>query len=163
MPWMMSKHRRQPAQKHTDSKARHGMARGLNNTTANIKHGLSRCGTYTVIYSFFSSWHLSDHLLEVDVGNMRPGHSEQQRSSQHAATLPPIGAAPDRKFSVHVRTLPSPNTTSLVVTQKSRTSEHSVTKSKLHMAAARAARPAKAPANPRSEHRFVRTGNCKIQ
>ena len=66
MPWMMSKHRRQPAQKHTDSKARHGMARGLNNTTA--KHGFGRCGTDTVIYSFFSSTGLSDHLLEVEVG-----------------------------------------------------------------------------------------------
>ena len=50
---MMLKHRQQPAQKHTDSKASHSMAQGLNNMTA--KHGFGRCGMYTMIYLFFSS------------------------------------------------------------------------------------------------------------
>ena len=86
---------------------------------------------------------------QVEVGNMRPAHSEQQRSSQHATTLTLIGATPDR--SVHVHTL-----LSLIqhhsATQNLAHPTQGVTKSKLHMAAARAARPARVLMYSQSEH-----------
>ena len=68
--------------------------------------------------------HLSDHLLEVEVGTCDLDTANNKEAAKHAITLRPIGATPDRKFSVHVRTLLLPNTASLIATQNSRTSEH---------------------------------------
>ena len=134
-------HRRQPAQKHTDREARHGMARGSKKTTASAD---SADGGRTDSADRGEA----EDKSEVE-SESRVTCTNEQQMRQPARILAPIGATGTEISGCAYLAV---NTTSLVALEvdSNEGATNSVpqrVKSKLHMAAARASRPATAPTN----------------